>query len=117
MKLRVGIDIGGVLSKYPVRIKELIATLRRGGAEVFIITDMPEDTALRLLNKNNLAFLPVLCADWAKYQELCKTVLATEANLDIVIDDYAPYVAEGEFIGMTVSPKPRLQYDGPGWNT
>lgn len=38
--LRVALDIGGVISKYPDVIRAFAQALTAGGAEVYVITDM-----------------------------------------------------------------------------
>lgn len=118
--LRIGIDIGGVISRYPDQMKELIRVLDRGGAYVYIVTDMnPQDAALACcengLDGSTSGVEYVVSADWSKHGDLCKTIEAEEWGLDIMIDDRPDYVAEGDFIGLCLSPRPNVPYYHPSW--
>jgi phosphoglycolate phosphatase-like HAD superfamily hydrolase len=73
--MRIGIDIGGVLSKFPEEYKALIKSLVTDH-EVFIVTDMSYDVALKVCQNNNIldyiSEKNILCADWAADQDNCK---------------------------------------------
>jgi hypothetical protein len=50
--MKLAFDIGGVLGKYPGVFLPMISALQSGGAEVFVITDIPEkQTAQTMLDK------------------------------------------------------------------
>jgi hypothetical protein len=117
-KLRIGIDIGGVISKFPAEFRTLIDVLRKSdNVEVYIITDMPRATAEQMLTANTIAFESdhLLCAEWRTHQDRCKSVLMEEHHIDIMIDDRLDYIMEGVRIGLMVVPRAQLPYESPEW--
>lgn len=106
-KMKIAFDIGGVISKYPGQMKTMMKALIAGGVEVFILTDMPQTTAIPMCRLNGIDFIAddhILSADWGLHQDSAKTVVMKERSIDILIDDRPDYVAEGDFIGMVLSP-------------
>lgn len=118
MTLRVSFDIGGVLSKYP-EFKEMALALQRGGAEVFVVTDMhPRETSLKMLRENGFDFIPedhILNADYTAHGEDCKAALIKEHGIQIHIDDFAGYCAHTEGISLFVWPNPEKPYYHDDW--
>lgn len=116
--LRVGIDIGGVISRYPDEMKELIRVLDQGGAIVYIVTDMNPKDAHAALTENRIPIEyieNVISCDWSNDGDMCKTKAANDFSLDILIDDRPDYVANGDFIGFCLSPRPNKPYYDPSW--
>jgi hypothetical protein len=117
-RYRVGFDIGGVISKYPVQMQALMRALSQSREfEVFVVTDMPRDIALTMLAQNSVVIPEdhVLCADWTKHQDLCKSMLMKEYSIEIMIDDRPDYITEGVPIGLAVMPRPHHPYYHPSW--
>lgn len=117
MPIRIGFDIGGVISKYPSEFKSLMATLHASPLwEVFVVTDMPRDIAQAALDANDVRdYRTLLCADWTAHGDMCKSVLLEEHGITMMIDDRPDYVTEGVLIGLVVAPRPKLPYYSPGW--
>jgi hypothetical protein len=116
--LRVGFDIGGVISRYPAQMKELMRALTTGGVEVFLVTDMNKADALKAREANGLDFIPesnVLSANWNDHGDLCKTEVIRQYGLDVLIDDRPDYASSGDFIGLVLSPRPHVPYYHPTW--
>ena len=40
--MKMAFDIGGVLGKYPNVFRPMVSALQKGGAEVFVLTDMTD---------------------------------------------------------------------------
>ena len=113
MILKVGFDIGGVISKYPAEFKAMMQALQAGGAEVFIITDMPRETSLRTLQENGFEFVPgdhVLNADYDAHGEDCKAVLLKERGIHIHVDDLPGYCAHTDAISLFLWPNTEKPY-------
>lgn len=136
MSLKIAFDIGGVISRYPEKMKDLMEILHRGGAEVLIATDMNQADAIACCRENGLMEyvghkrIPktddlehdwsvrqswVVSADWSRHGDLCKSEAMEEYEIDILIDDRPDYVASGDFIGLVLSPRPDVPYYAPGW--
>jgi hypothetical protein len=114
----VAFDIGGVLSRYPEKMKALMHALMAGGVDVRIVTDINHSKAIELLHLNGFGFVPdekVHSGDWSVDGDLCKTNVCTEIGVDFLIDDRPDYCAEGDFIGMVLSPRPRVSYYAKTW--
>lgn len=94
--MKVAFDIGGVLSKFPNLFREMVLILMRGGAEVFIITDMHKrDEVLQMLRDNDFGVIPeanVYSADYTNHGEFCKAILLKQLKIDIFFDDFVGYV-------------------------
>lgn len=119
-KLRIAFDVGGVLSKRPEVFIPLIRALVAGGAEVYVLSDMhPVENLLDMLQLNGIE-LPadrVISADYSTHVELCKTMAAEERDLDILIDDFVGYVAQGNHIRLLMMPDASRPYYAPTWRT
>lgn len=115
--LRISFDIGGVLSKY-AEFREMAQALQRGGATVYVLTDMSRDASLKALRENGLDFIPethVLNADYDEHGEDCKAALIKEHGIQIHIDDFAGYCAHTECISLFVWPNAERPYYHDDW--
>ena len=105
--MKIGFDIGGVLSKYPSEFKKLI-NIFTSNCELYVITDMhnKEEILKTLLNNGfgNFKSENVYCADYNKYGNMAKAVLIKEINIDVFIDDFEPYLVWDSTFG----PQPIL---------
>lgn len=115
-------DVGGVISKYPDLIKELINRLHLGGAEIHVISDMHDAKKIIKTLLDNDVVVPeaqVHSADYAKYGEACKAILCEELKIDILIDDFIGYVAVGPGapIRLLVMPDATKPYYADSWKT
>lgn len=100
--MKIAFDIGGVLSKYPDKFKDLLETLadweNTFKHDLFVITDMHiKDEVLNQLRDNGIDdyLIPdenVYCADYAKHGELCKAVLLRDLKIDMFFDDFMGYL-------------------------
>jgi hypothetical protein len=123
-KLKVAFDIGGVVSRYPTHMRELMYALKTAGQEIFILTDMNKKDAISAIQHNDLRAwtdsIPlfdddhILSADWSAHGDLCKTKLMEEHGIHILIDDRPDYVAFGSFIGLVLAPR-AVPYYHPTW--
>lgn len=112
--MKLAFDIGGVLGKYPGVFIPMISALQSGGAEVFVITDIPvKETAQALLNKYgyNIPSEMILCADFQMHGERCKAVLIKEYRIDVIIDDHPGYCADSGCVSLFVWPDPHMAYE------
>jgi hypothetical protein len=120
-KLRIGFDVGGVLSKYPQIFKPLLQVLHDSkDTEVFIISDMhPKHKITDMLQLNEILYHQerVLSADYTKHGEMCKAKLCEEHKIDILIDDFPGYVAAGKHVRLLVMPEPLEPYYHDSWKT
>lgn len=117
--LRVGFDIGGVISRYPVEMKAIMWALVLGGAEIYIVTDMNPTDAAAACRENDLdTIVPadhIISANWSDHGDLCKTKVIERLKLDFMLDDRADYCAAGDFIGFVLSPRPHVPYYHKTW--
>jgi len=124
--MRIGFDIGGVISKYPEEFGDLIANLLHSesgefqdGNFVCFITDMhPKEEVLKTLLDNGFSgeFMTnhyiwedkynelIFCADYEKHGNMAKAVLIRDLKLDIFIDDFDGYLQWDSSLG----PQPIL---------
>src|SRR5262245_7422046 len=94
--LSIAFDVGGVLSKYPEIFRKLVMLLEDTTAELWVISDMhPVEKIIDMLYRNNIPIRSdqVRSADYVTHGERCKAVLCKELGIDILIDDFAGYVA------------------------
>lgn len=117
---KIGFDIGGVLSKYPIIFLAMMATLEASPDwEVYVLTDMPHDKAVAMLRMNgiNIPDSRVHSCDYDAHGEGCKAVKAAELGLDMLIDDFGAYVSvPGKpMVRLLVMPDPGLPYYADGW--
>jgi len=120
--IKIGIDIGGVISKYPDVFRSLINKFQTepAGCKVYIISDMHDvDAMYRMLRANDISVdkSQIFSADYATYGEYCKTKLCQDLGVDILFDDFIGYVAEGDFVRLLVMPNAKLPYYSDSWKT
>jgi len=125
--LKIAFDIGGVLSKYPDQFRILIDKLQAPGRtgletpiEVYVISDMHDiDKMHQMLTDNGIRVdkAKVYSADYKEHGEFCKTHLCNQLQIDILIDDFIGYVAEGNFIRLLSMPNASLPYYHDTWKT
>ncbi len=119
--IRIGFDIGGVLSKYPEAIAFYRACLASPLMDVHIVTDMPKDKALAMLRLNGIDLDPAYVhgCDYAEHGEERKAEKAKEIGLDVLIDDFIGYVATpgGPALRLLTMPDPTRDYYHPDWKT
>lgn len=92
--MRVAVDIGGCISKYPDQFRMLMITLGVN-MEMFVITDMHDKAEVMQMLRDNRFDIPehhVYCADYAQYGDFCKAKLLQELQIDFFIDDFLGYV-------------------------
>ncbi len=114
--MKVAFDIGGTLGKYPTELGGLAAILERGGAEVFVLTDIPSyETAAEILARHGIEISRerLLCADYQTHGDRCKAVLVREHQIDLLIDDHAAYCADAGCVTLFVWPDPHRPYEAP----
>ena len=112
--MKLAFDIGGVLGKYPDVFLPMISALGHGGAEVFVITDISEKKlAQGQLNKYGYNIMPdkILCADFEKFGDRCKSVLIKEHGIDVLVDDHPGYCADSGCVSLFVWPDPHIPYE------
>ena len=118
--IKIAFDVGGVLSKYE-SIRILYSNLfhNNRGIYPFVISDMhPVDKIKNMLKLNNLPFNDnVYSADYATHGENCKKVLCEQLEIDILIDDFVGYVAQGKHVRLLVMPDPSEPYYSDDWKT
>ena len=139
--MKIGFDIGGVLSKYPEKFLQLIADLlgcdgqRNSDTEIYFITDQylkelvikthidNEFTGEFLTNKyiwqEDYDKL-VHCADYEKHGNMSKALLIKELGIDIFIDDFEAYLSWDSTLGpqpilLKVMPDVFKPYHAPTW--
>lgn len=122
--MRIAIDIGGCLSKYPHLFQEIIRTLRGDfyRHSVHLITDAhPRQEVLDTLSKNHFWFAPecVHVADHAQYGDACKAVILRDLGIEIFIDDHPGYLVwpwpTPAPLRLRVEPDPYRPYWHPTW--
>lgn len=120
MALRVSFDIGGVLSKYPEVFKPFVEALQKGGAEVYVLTDMHDhEQSVRFVQGNgyNIPEDRILNSDYHKYGEGCKEKMIEEYNIDLHIDDFPGYCAHTKCVSLFVWPNPEKPYYSDDFKT
>jgi len=125
--LKIAFDIGGVLSKYPDQFRKLVNKLQSETAPgisssvgVYVISDMHDvDMMHNMLSQNGIHVSKdkIFSADYKNQGEYCKTKLCNELGIDIFIDDFIGYVAEGDFIRLLVMPNVSKPYYDDTWKT
>lgn len=132
--MKIAFDIGGVLSKYPTQMWDLIATLTRHDQhEIFVITDQhPKDEVIRILEDNKflmwindrhlISCENIHSADYEKHGNMCKAVLCKELGIDIFIDDFLGYLDWDSRLGeapirLLVMPDNFKPYWADEWQT
>lgn len=118
--LRVSFDIGGVLSKYPDVFRPMVDALQKGGAEVFVITDMHDhEQSVRFVRGNGFDIQPerILNSDYNEHGEGCKEEVIKQHGIDLHIDDFPGYVAHTSCVNLFVWPNPLRPYFDDSWVT
>ena len=120
--MKIAFDVGGVISKYPDKFRTLMDAFSWVDyMEVFVISDIhPKEEIVKVLRANDIDHLQVkesniYSADYAKYGEHCKTKLCEELDVDILIDDFVGYLADGKFIRLLVMPDSSKPYWHDEW--
>jgi hypothetical protein len=118
--LKIAFDIGGVLSKYPDKFLPLVKLLlgHPDVVEAYVISDMHDHAKMvSMLHENGFLFPPehVFSADYDSYGERCKTELCEKLGIDILIDDFVGYVAEGDFMRLLMMPNCTKPYYHDNW--
>lgn len=108
--MKIGFDIGGVISKDPYTFQDLMLSLSDTPYfnDLFIITDQhPKDKVIQVLKDNHFEFINpdnVYCANYEKYGNMAKVILIKELGLDIFFDDFDGYLQWDSSFG----PQPLL---------
>ncbi len=101
--MKIGFDIGGVLSKYPDEFRRLMISLSYENHDLYIITDMhPAESVLDVLVKNDFNLISpndIYSANYEKYGNMAKAILIKELGLDIFIDDFEGYLQWDSSLG------------------
>lgn len=122
MTVRIGFDIGGLMSKYPREVMPLFrACLASPEMEVYIVTDMSRSKALAMLALNEIPIAAdrVHSCDYREHGEECKAKKAAEIGLDILVDDHPGYVATigAPPLRLLSMPDPTRDYYHETWKT
>lgn len=127
--VRIGWDIGGVLSKYPDELRPIFRLLNLAvGIEVYVVSDMkPHEKAVAFCRDNGFDIAPerVICADYQAYGERCKEYVCDDYHIDVLIDDHMGYLMmpDGDrgfdrpTVRLFVMPNPDLPYYHDSWKT
>lgn len=117
--MKIALDIGGVISKYPTAFKMLIAL---PAVEVHIISDIhPVEKIISMLALNDIFMSPgrVHSADYITHGENCKAVLCAQLGITFMVDDFMAYVADPVpgTVRLLVMPDTSLPYYAGEWKT
>lgn len=127
--IRVGWDIGGVISKYPDVFRPIFKLLNlAAGIEVYVVSDMkPHEKAVAFCRDNGFDIAPerVVCADYQTNGERCKEVVCEEHRIDVLIDDHMGYLMTPDYgrgydrptVRLLVMPDPDRPYYHDSWKT
>lgn len=120
--IRIGFDVGGVLSKYPEILTPFVNSLiiNCPDVEVHVLSDMhPKEKIIDWLQRNSLSVNPsnVHSCDYIEHGELCKAVKCQELQIDIMMDDFIGYLAEGSPLRLLVMPDAKRPYYHDDWKT
>ncbi len=121
--IKIGFDIGGIISKYPHLLRPIIiALLSSKEIEVHILSDMrPHDKCVKTLIENgfNIPSSQIHSCDYEKYGGECKAIKAKEIGLDILIDDFPDYVGMigAPELRLLAMPDPTKDYYHKSWKT
>lgn len=116
--MKIGFDIGGVLSKYPDEFNKLLESLMDSdyySHEIYIISDMhPVDKIVENLSNNSkkypcfgwLANNPtqIYSANYEKHGNIAKAILIKDLGIQIFFDDFDGYLQWDSSLG----PQPIL---------
>ncbi len=122
--IRLALDIGGVLSRYPDIFRPLVSLMLRpdSGVEVYVISDIkPHTKAVAFCHDNGFLVPPerILCADYAEHGEECKAVVCNDYGIDMLIDDHMGYLCDLGYppVRLFVMPDPKKPYYADDWKT
>lgn len=119
--IRVAFDVGGVLSKRPEVFVPLLKALEASpDVTVFVVSDMhPQARIIDMLARNGILIDPerIISSDYETHGELCKTVVCKDLKIDLLIDDFPGYVAQGDHVRLLVMPDPSRPYFADEWQT
>lgn len=121
--VRVGFDVGGVLSKYPEILGPIVAALNASPrVEVHVLSDMfPHAKILDTLVRNGIEVPPerVHSCSYNEHQDLCKAFKARELGLDVLLDDFPGYVGTvgAPALRLLAMPDPERPYYADAWQT
>jgi len=118
---RVSFDIGGVLSKYPDVFRPVVAALQASpDLEVFVLTDMHDaEESREMLERNGFRFSPdrIINSDFNAYGESCKAEALQEHKIDMHMDDFPAYLADGCPVRLMLLPDIDRPYYHDSWWT
>ena len=121
MPTKVAFDVGGVLSKYPDILRPIFRALQASPeVEVHVITDMHlREQSQRMLRDNGFDVPDdrLHNSDFETHGESCKAELLEQLGIDMMVDDFAGYVAEGCPLRVLVMPDLRRPYYHETWKT
>lgn len=123
MYIRVGFDIGGVLSKYPDILRPLVrALLASDDVEVHILSDMhPHAKCVAFCHDNGFLVPPekIHSCNYSEHGEECKAVRARDLELHVLCDDFPGYVATlgAPALRLLAMPDPTRPYYHDTWRT
>lgn len=120
--MNVSFDIGGVLSKYPNIFRPIAKALSESSdINVYALTDMHiHDQSVKMVHDNGFDFIPserIINSDYAKYGERCKEFAILEYGIDLHIDDFPGYCANGACLNLFTWPNPNEPYYSDDWIT
>lgn len=121
--VKVGFDIGGVLSKYPDLLRPVVnALLASPDIEVHVLSDMhPRKKCVAAVTSNgfNVPTCNIHSCDYSTHGEECKAVKAREIGLHVLVDDFPGYVATlgAPTLRLLAMPDPTLDYYHESWCT
>ena len=122
-KIKIGFDIGGVLSKYPDILRPIIAALSVSpDIEIHVLSDMhPIDKCIDWIRRNELSIINenIHSCDYAIYGEECKAMKAKEIGLHVLIDDFMGYIsiANSPILRLFTMPDHTRDYYHESWKT
>jgi hypothetical protein len=79
----------------------------------------PAEKMIKMLEDNGF-LLPddhVRSADYNTHGEACKAVLCKELGIDMLVDDFIGYLADGDHIRLLVMPDTGRAYYDDSWKT
>jgi hypothetical protein len=124
--LRISFGLLGVLTKYPNRMSTFIDHLVEGGAQVYIITDLPLPIAKKMIRKNDISIPEerVISVSFIEDGDRCVAKAIEKYQIDLHIDANAAYCDTKKAITMFVWPNaklsvinPEFRVDGFKWHT
>lgn len=115
--IKIGFDIGGVLSKYPEVFRPLLEALNAHPAfEVHVLTDVPPPRAVALVQRNgyNVPVERIHSCDLKTHGHNCKAKKTEELGIDVMFDDHLPYLGNMGKLRFHVLPENTRPFFAPG---